>query len=144
MKQNLLFVVLSFTIISHAQTKLNFSYDFSGNQQIRILCINCNSKPSKEIKDLTDEDLEKLPEMNMVSYYPNPVKEELYLQWELSENSSVISIEVFSMTGQLLNQYLTANKTNQNLPFQSYPSGVYIVLLKNSKEEEKSIKIIKQ
>lgn len=144
MKQKLLFVILLFSIISHAQTQLNFSYDVSGNQQIRTLCINCQAKPSKEIKDLTEDDLEKLSGLEKVSYYPNPVKEELYLQWELSKENAVSSVEVFSIAGQLLNQYLTTNKTDQSLPFQNYSAGIYIVLLKNNKGEEKSIKIIKK
>jgi hypothetical protein len=148
MKHQLLFAVLLFCIISSAQTKLNFGYDGAGNQKTRTLCINCppnSAKTSKEIEDLTEQDLEKLSEQDVISFYPNPVKEELYLQWELPNENYIASIQIFSINGQLLKQYVATNKTNnQNIPFQNYPSGVYAVLLKYNNGEEKSIKIIKQ
>ena len=148
MKYQLLFAVLLFCIISNAQTtKLNFGYDGAGNQKTRTLCINCQStsKQAKDIAALTDQDLEKLSEQEAISFYPNPVKEELYLQWEFPNENYIASIQIFSITGQLLKQYITTNKTkNQNIPFQSYPSGMYAVLLKYNNGEEKTIKIIKQ
>lgn len=149
MKQQLLLLALLFCLISRAQTtKLNFTYDNSGNQKTRILCINCLSKPNKEITEIssiTQENLNKFSDDDVISYYPNPVKEELYLQWELQNENYITSIQIFSITGQLLKQYLTSNKIkNKNVPFQSYPSGMYIVLLKYNKGEEKTIKIIKQ
>ena len=147
MKHKLLFATLLFSIISNAQTKLNFGYDGAGNQKNRTLCINCpsTSKQAKEIAALTDQDLEKLSEQDVISFYPNPVKEELYLQWELPNENYIASIQIFSINGQVLKQYVTTNKTkNQNIPFQSYPGGMYVVLLKYNNGEEKSIKIIKQ
>lgn len=147
MKHQLLFVALLFCVISNAQSKLNFGYDGAGNQKTRTLCINCQStsKPVKEIAALTDQDLEKLSEQDVISFYPNPVKEELYLQWELSKENYVTSIQIFSTSGQLLKQYNATSKTNnQNIPFQSYPTGLYVVSFKYNNGEEKNIKIIKQ
>lgn len=148
MKKELLFVILLFSLATNAQQKLTFSYDDAGNQIIRELCLSCTSKPAKEIKEieaLVEEDMLKFSEGDAISYYPNPVKEELYLTWQQTEVSHITSIQIFSITGQLFKQYLTNSKTNnQNIPFQSYPSGVYAILLNYSNGEEKSIKIIKQ
>jgi hypothetical protein len=139
--------MLGFSFLSQSQTKIKFSYDNAGNQVSRILCINCPSVSAKEIKEieaLVDEDLEKFSENEMISYYPNPVKEELYLKWELTENNSITSIQVFSITGQILNTYQVANNNTQNILFQSYPSGIYLILLNYKSGDQKTIKIIKQ
>lgn len=150
MKKELLFVILLFSFITNAQQKLTFSYDTAGNQITRTLCLSgCSAaKPAKEIKEieaLVEEDLLKFSEEDVISYYPNPVREELYLTWQITDENYVASIQVFSMTGQLLKQYQANSKTNnQNIPFQDYPSGVYAVLLNYNNGEEKSIKIIKK
>ena len=141
----LLFGVCAF---SNAQTKLNFSYDGAGNQIIRTLCINCLSKPSKEIKEIeavTEDDLLKFSEQDLISYYPNPVREELYLQWQLTNENYVTSIYLYNIAGQVLRTY-HANKldTNLTVPFQEYASGVYLILLSYKDGGEKTIKIIKQ
>jgi len=141
----LIFVIYSF---SHGQDKVTFSYDPSGNQINRTLCLNCTtSKPAKanEIEDITDEDLLKFSSEDVISYYPNPVKEELFLKWELINDNRVTSIQITGINGQVLKTYHnTDNLNSQNIPFQSYPSGVYIVSLTYRHGEPKTLKIIKK
>jgi hypothetical protein len=148
MKYYIILFVLGFTMLSPAQTKIKFSYDTAGNQTSRILCIDCPPETGKQIKEieaLVDEDLEKFSEEDVISYYPNPVKEELYLKWELTDDNYITSIQVFSMAGQVLSTYQgTKNSNTQNILFQSYPSGVYVVLLNYKSGDPKTIKIIKQ
>ena len=148
MKYYIILFVLGLTMLSQAQTKIKFSYDTAGNQISRILCGNCPPEAGKQIKEieaLVDEDLEKFSEEDVISYYPNPVKEELYLKWELTDDNYVTSIQVISMTGQILSTYQGTKKNNtQNILFQSYPSGVYVVLLNYKSGDPKTIKIIKQ
>ena len=91
-------------IMCNAQDKILFSYDNAGNQIKRELCINCpsgtgkttNVKP-KEIIALTEDDLQKFFPDDLISYYPNPVKEELYLKWELKDENLVNSIQVYGL-----------------------------------------------
>ncbi len=148
MKISLLFIFVLFCFSSNAQTKLNFSYDAAGNQISRVLCINCLSKsalPPKEIEAVTENELEKFFPEDVISYYPNPVKEELYLQWQFVNDNSVASVRVYSITGQVLQNYQLNNNANSlSIPFQQYPTGVYLVLLSYKDGGEKSIKIIKQ
>ncbi|WPO76870.1 T9SS type A sorting domain-containing protein [Flavobacterium sp. KACC 22761] len=150
MKNVILFLFLCFITFSEAQNKLKFTYDnLTGNQINRTLCINCaSSKPSKdnnEIQAVDEEDLLKFSPTDVISYYPNPVKEELYLKWDLVDENFVSSIQVIGINGQILTSYSCKKEINsQNIPFQSLPAGIYIVSLAYHNQEQKTIKIIKQ
>lgn len=134
--------------ISAAQDKLTFFYDPSGNQILRTLCLNCQTgKPAKDTatEDITNEDLLKFSPEDVISYYPNPVKEELYLKWELTDSNFVTAIQITGITGQLLKTYSVSFNVNSfNIPFQSYPSGVYVVSLTYKNGNNRIIKIIKK
>lgn len=151
MKNYLLVVMILFSLFIQAQPKrITFKYDDAGNQTVRELCLTCTSKksnvsPPKEISAITEEDLEKFTPNDVISYYPNPVREELYLKWELSNDVYVKSLQVYNFTGQVLKNYSQSERENtQTIPFQSYPSGVYLVVLEYSNGDQKTIKIIKQ
>lgn len=148
MQRFLLLIFLHCFFFSIAQTKLNFSYDQAGNQITRMLCINCVSQTAKNTQDIeiaAESNLEKFFPDDVISYYPNPVKEELYLQWELKNDNYVASVHVYSMTGQVLRTFqINAGANNLSIPFQQYSTGVYLVLLSYKDGGEKSIKIIKK
>ena len=149
MKQ-LLFLFTLFTISVNAQTaqRIKFEYDTSGNQTRRFICLNCSARVAdsipKEITELKEEDLLKFSSEDVISYYPNPVREELYLKWELINDNNVTSIYIFSINGQLLKSFKDLEKENtKNIPFQEYPQGTYLVLLNYTNREQKSITILK-
>ncbi|MCD0473276.1 T9SS type A sorting domain-containing protein [Flavobacterium sp. EDS] len=150
MKYYLSLVLLGFVMTINSQTKITFNYDAAGNQTLRELCLlGCTAKMSKEIpkeiEAITEEDLQKFSPEDVISYYPNPVREELYLKWELKDGNSVSSIVVYGLNGQTLSTYHKAEKINtQNISFQSYPTGIYIVALIYTSGDQKTIKIIKQ
>jgi hypothetical protein len=132
-------------------TRLHFNYDDAGNQITRTLKLNSQSTRTseniipKEITELKEEDLLKFSPEDVISYYPNPVREELYLKWELINEHKVSSIEVFSINGQRVSMYPNLEKENtKNIPFQEYPQGTYLVLLNYANGEQKSITILKQ
>jgi len=124
----LLLLLVSFIYNAQAQDRITFTYDNAGNQIQRILCINCatsktaNVKP-KEIIALKEEDLQKFFPEDVISYYPNPVKEELYLKWELKDENLVNSIQVYGLSGQLLKSYSGLEKNSKHsfsrIPFRS-------------------------
>jgi hypothetical protein len=149
-KMNKLIVLLLILsgITGHAQNKILFSYDLAGNQEKRELCVNCplgTGKIVKDAKTLTNDDLIKSEVSDQISYYPNPVKQELYLSWILSNDITISSIQLYSLTGQLIQSFKNTDKINlQTIPFESYPRGVYAVVLVYSNGEQKTIKIIKQ
>nr|WP_315238543.1 T9SS type A sorting domain-containing protein [uncultured Flavobacterium sp.] len=150
MKKYLLLVFLSFSLLSIAQNKINFDYDTAGNQIKRELCLQCtdpNHKPgvAKEIDDLKEEDFLKFSPEDVISYYPNPVKEELYIKWELVVDKAVSSVYLYTLNGQVLKKYDNLEQYNSlNIPFLNYPSGTYLVILIYNAGEQKTIKIVKQ
>lgn len=151
MKKIITLIVFGITIFSNAQQKIVFTYDAAGNQIRRELCISgCTSsaKPATEIKEieaLVEEDLLKFSQEDVISYYPNPVREELYLKWELTNDSAISSIQITNMNGQILKKFSNLQRlTNQNIAFAEYPSGIYLVVMNYSNGQQKTIKIIKQ
>ncbi|WP_254921208.1 T9SS type A sorting domain-containing protein [Flavobacterium sp. ov086] len=142
--------MLGFSLLTKAQTKIGFEYDTAGNQIRRYLCVNCppstgKTADVKEIDSLEEKDLQKFFSEDVISYYPNPVKEELYLKWELLNNNTISSIQVSNMNGQILKKISNLQQLNtQNLAFGEYASGLYLVVLNYSNGEQKTIKIIKR
>lgn len=151
MKNYLLLLFLGFTFLSQAQApnKIIFEYDLAGNQTLRELCISCNkagykTKPPIEIAVLKEEDFQKFSPEDVISYYPNPVKEELYLKWELVTDKAVATIYLYALNGQVLKAYNNFEKNNTlNIPFLNYPKGTYLVILVYNDGEQKTIKIVK-
>ncbi|WP_157495778.1 T9SS type A sorting domain-containing protein [Flavobacterium sp. WG21] len=148
MKYYITLLMLGISFLSQAQTKIQFNYDAAGNQILRELCLSGCSQSAKQVKEidaLVEEDLLKFSPEDVISYYPNPVKEELYLQWQLTNNNYVTSVVIYSISGQVLQNYGTNERTNSlNISFQNYPGGVYLVLLSYKDGADKSIKIIKK
>ena len=133
--------MLLFPLLSVAQDKILFSYDQAGNQVLREICINCNARTTaKPVKELKKEDLQ---EIDQISYYPNPVSEELYLNWELVPDKKVVEIKLISISGTLLQSYVPADQ-QMSISFQGYPSGLYLVQFSYNTYEQKIIKIIKK
>lgn len=146
-KLYIIFIILTFCANSNAQARINFQYDAAGNQIQRVVCLMCVGKTAnlnKNTSQLTNNDLQKFFPEDAISYYPNPVREELYLKWELIDEKYVTSIKVFNINGILLKSFNDMDKlNNQNISFQEYPQGIYFIDLKYNNGEEKSIKIIK-
>ena len=150
MKKYTLLLFLGFSLLTKAQdNKIIFDYDAAGNQITRELCLSCNkagykTKDTKEIAALKEEDLQKFSPEDFISYYPNPVKEELYLKWELAESKVVATIYLYALNGQVLKTYHNLEKaSNLNIPFFNYPEGTYLVVLVYNDGEQKTIKIVK-
>lgn len=147
MKKIILLIFCFYGLLSNAQ-KIRFEYDVAGNQIQRKWCPNCLSRNAqevyKEISKIEDSDMQKFFPEDVISYYPNPVKEELYLKWELVNENKVSSIDVFTLNGQVL-KTIKENLSQNSLiiSFQEYPVGVYFLSLNYTNGNQKSIKIVK-
>jgi Secretion system C-terminal sorting domain len=147
MKKFFLFAFLIASFYANAQDKITFEYDTAGNQTQRILCITCatTAKVISDPKLLTKDDLITSEVSDLISYYPNPVQQELYLSWQLANNNAVTNIQIFDLNGRLFQSFTGLESANvQTVSFANYPTGVYAVVLAYSNGETKSIKIVKQ
>lgn len=145
MDLRLLIICLFLSFSSKAQ-QLTFNYDGAGNQIKREITFPSERQKtsSKEIKDLTNNDLLKFSSQENLSYYPNPVSEELYLKWELEKDNKVMSIDVSTINGQLIKSFKKTENGSQTIPFQEFSAGIYFVNLNYSNGDKKTIKIIKK
>ncbi len=148
--KKLFIVLLLVSVVQlYAQDKtIEFAYDNAGNQTERKICINCStSTASKTLIETTAEDFIPIDvnPTDQITYYPNPVQEELYLKWELINDKKVSSIMIFTTAGLLIKSYQdTATVKLQTINFSNFPSGVYLVLMQFNDGKEKSFKIIKE
>lgn len=150
MKAIFIFMSLIFSTLVLAQDRISFSYDAAGNQIVRSLCINCqtakHSNEIKEVEALKQDDLLKFSSEDSFSYYPNPVKEELYLYWETKDDNALNNIKIYNINGQIL-QNIDASKLKNNaqsISFALYPAGIYLASITYKNGDQKTIKIIKQ
>lgn len=148
--RNLFLIILGFSLFANAQSdKMTFSYDAAGNQIKRELCLQCTTgklskTPPKELVALQEEDLQKFFPEDVISYYPNPVKEELYIKWELTAQKKVTTIYLFNSSGKQLQSYNGLDQmSNYTIPFLIYPQGVYLISLLYNDGDQKTIKIVK-
>jgi hypothetical protein len=148
MKLRVLILFLFYGCVTLAQDKITFSYDVAGNQIRRYICIGCTPAIEKQAltpETLTEADLIKSDVSDQISYYPNPVREELYVKWTFVDDKKIENISVYNMNGALLQQFTHFNADNlQTIPFSSYPEGMYEVVLTYSNGEKKSLKIVKK
>ncbi|UPT70710.1 MAG: T9SS type A sorting domain-containing protein [Flavobacterium sp. JAD_PAG50586_2] len=130
---------------------IGFDYDVSGNQIKRYLILLPYFKTSnpgnftEQSPDIVTSDLIKADIYDDIKYYPNPVKQELYVQWINNTENYVSQIELYSISGQLLKRYDSMKATtNATIDFGNYPQGFYTVQLVYARGENKTLKIVKQ
>lgn len=150
MKNQILLLLSFVTCLSFGQNRIKFRYDSAGNQIQRYICINCITAKTyansefKTPETIVEKDLIEDEENDHVSYYPNPVREELYVKWKNKDNVFVTSIEIFSISGQLVSSYPKLNNVDTvSIAFQSFPEGIYNLILVYSNSERKTLKIVK-
>ncbi|HEX8562690.1 MAG TPA: T9SS type A sorting domain-containing protein [Flavobacterium sp.] len=148
MRTFLLLQLLFFSIAGHSQMKLKFEYDLAGNQTKRHIVFESrdaavNDSIYKSPEEITEEDLESLIGTG-ISFYPNPVKQDLYIKWTQLE-TPVNAVEIYSMSGQLLRRIPNLkNDDNVVLSFQDLPQAIYNVVLFFNNSETQTLKIVKQ
>lgn len=148
MKKIILLLITFYSVLSYGQDRLEFEYDNTGNQTIRSLCINCveivgkNVHTTKKNKSLNEDENFNLTES--IKFYPNPVVEELHLEWNFSDKL-VQSVMIFDIQGGLVfEKKVEETDHNEIINFKSLPIGYYIVQLNYSNQTNYNIKIIKK
>lgn len=130
--------------------RIRFKYDSAGNQERRYVCL-CNARIANDTtsyktkETIVENDLIHDSEFEQLSYYPNPVREELYVKWENVINNPIVEMQLYSISGQILKSQNNLVKDEiTTINFQNYPTGMYNLILIYTNGEKKSLKIVKQ
>lgn len=82
--------------------------------------------------------IEKKMDINF-SYYPNPVKEKLYL----TSNERIETVKIYNLTGKLIKSLIFDSEA-VTIDFSSLKSDIYILEINGFKNSKENIKIIKK
>jgi len=135
--------ILLISLNSFAQDKIIFEYDSAGNQIVRRYCPTCSESKNSQ-NNIEDELLKFFPE-DIISYYPNPVRDELFLKWDLINNNYVNEIQMFDINAKLISTISDLKNTDRTtIQFSSLPKNLYLIILVFNNGESKSIKITKE
>lgn len=147
MKTTIKLIFFLITLNSFSQqtaNRIKFNYDSAGNQTKRYVCVNCLAKVSNNQDDNVDEKFSEDIGYD-VKCFPNPVTEDLHLNWKSDSNFMINTIEVFSMSGQVLKSYTDISSTDSIIiNFQEFTSGIYTVKLSFTNGNNKALKILKK
>ncbi len=146
MKKIVIYLVLLFNLISFSQNRVSFQYDDAGNQIRRVMCINCNARLAQEKNQEEQKEIIYTQfQEDKINYYPNPVKEILFINWELINENNVSEIVVFNLSGQQVRKISDLNSLkNTEISFFDLPTGTYILNIYQTNKQIKTIKILKQ
>jgi len=122
---------------------IHFSYDTAGNQ-IKRFYDPTNYTKQEVVAEIEAEEIDKKSKSKL-SFYPNPIENELTITWSKSENSSVRTVQVYSINSKLVRSFTSKNNSQElKLPLHNIASGMYIVKVLFSNGKEDSFKIIKK
>ena len=168
----LLFItVLFITGLQAQERKLSFNYDPAGNQVLKdMLCINCPEEVEEEEEEevVVVEEEEEIPEQeseviaeddseieeeeeeeeektSKIIAYPNPVMDELHIDWIENPDKQPVAIELYSLDNKLQQSYkISFTRGVLRLPFHGYTPGVYFLVVTYNSGEQQSFNILKK
>ncbi len=80
---------------------------------------------------------------NVFTLYPNPAKDVVTVEYDLAVEKA--AVEVYDISGRSINRYsLTSSKGELQLNTDSYPSGVYLIVVKEGSTVLKKQKLVIQ
>jgi len=130
---------------------IKFSYDLAGNRTERVIVMPppksaTASEDSSQFnaKETQEAEIEKYSEIiaeKQISIYPNPTLGNLAVEITNNDLSVNGSIQVFNMSGQLIQNLSTLTERNEvNLTCQVAGTYIMVIVIGNQKSEWKIIK----
>lgn len=139
------------SLVAFAQEEpLQLQYDAAGNQTMsRLVCINCPGEPQAggggETPGAEAPIILSEKTLNQLTYYPNPVTEELTLLWKNNSHRRITSVSVYTLGGK---RALYASPLNLQeslvLSFSALASGLYEIVALTSDGKTEAFKILKK
>lgn len=106
------------------ETKLEFSYDNSGNQIERKFTSFNTSTKQNENEISFSQQFEEL-----IKIYPNPTRGKFYIEWENEISSHISSAEVLSVSAIIQTNRIESKQSMLNIDLTSNQNGIYFVRL---------------
>jgi|SRR5690606_26859916 len=104
------------------ETKLQFTYDDSGNQVERkfqtLIIVGKQSEEDLPLSQLYEE---------MIQVYPNPTRGKFYIEWEKEVTSLISMVEVLSASAIIQANRIESNQNILNVDLTSKQSGIYFI-----------------
>ncbi len=127
-----------------APISIKFSYDPAGNQIKRhMIYLSRHTKPQESNSGL--KQWTKSDEYDGISYFPNPVKSELSVQWKEEYGEDLKEMELYDLSGRLVHKIKNLSQAEQTIvDFNQYPSGIYTLSLIYAGGDTKTLKIVKE
>jgi PKD repeat protein len=88
--------------------------------------------------------MERFPENQLLTLYPNPTKDRIYVQLQETLESEA-QLELYSPDGKLLHQFLAVPGTINDLSLEDLPAGIYFLQVRTDLMGQQRIyRIVKQ
>jgi hypothetical protein len=134
-------------VVGQTNDHIQFDYDTAGNQ-IKRYVIDIEGRQTNPdavpVTAIAEEDLIKADIYDDVKYYPNPVREELYVSWVTTRENYVTAIELYNLSGQLIYRLPNLqNEVSTTLNFGNCAQGLYTVSMNYSNGSKKTLKVMK-
>lgn len=141
----LLFSLILSTFSFSQNGRIFFQYDLAGNQIVRSFCGSCKFSDKNDISEIEDKEYIKSYSEDFISYYPNPVKDELYVKWNNIDDNYVINFEIYNSLGSLiLKKEINKEQNKITINLNNSSSGYLVGILFYSNGRKESFKIIKE
>ncbi len=128
-------------VVCQAQTTVEFTYDNSGNREIRTV-ISLKSATIGESEDGEEyiRPLEDQVGLQKIRIYPNPTKGLLIIDFS-SYAGQDATVQLFDRQGRIIIEH--ALSLSNEIDLSAYPSGLYIMVIWVG-QDKKEWKIIKE
>ena len=123
------------------ETNQMFSATTNGNYAVIITNTNCAISDTSACYEVNTLSLETLENPFTISVYPNPVVNNVNIA--LGKTYQDINVQIFSITGQLINNVYETNSIQCKIDMSNLPTGNYILRI-NADGNSKSSIVIKK
>ena len=107
------------------ETNQVFTAMANGSYAVIITDSNCQDPQTSTCYDVNTLGLSDINVPFVVKFYPNPVKEELNIS--LNQSFENANLQIYSISGQLIEEFNANNKLHLNVDMSRYSSGTYIL-----------------
>ena len=123
--------------------EIQYGYDDAGNRTSRTYIILFVGPKSEEIEITDDDETLSNAQERDVQVYPNPVKDELFVEIQKGDENENYRLMLFDGSGKMLKESNRQGNGKEPIDMRLFPSGVYYLII-SSREGKLEYKIVKE